>query len=156
MLCGKACMELVLSKEIADIRARYGLSLAQFGTLVGAPATSVKRWEAGVDPREQFFFQLYLVVGLIKDPDEVFYDLGRQGISLNKAQWDVFANLVKGADHSIDLAAEIGLDSPEVGQALVTGVRGLLTLIAGSFAAKNALGDKFSASLATRIATLLK
>jgi transcriptional regulator with XRE-family HTH domain len=149
-------MEIALSDEIAAIRARYGLSLAQFGSLVGAPATSVKRWEAGVDPREQFFFQLYLVVGLIKNPDEVFYDLGRQGILLEKAQWDVFAALVKGADRSIDVSAEIGLDSPEVGQALVTGIRGLLTLIAGSFAAKNALGEKVSASLATRIATLLK
>ena len=97
-------MELILSKEISGIRARYGLSLAQFGSLVGAPATSVKRWEAGVDPREQFFFQLYLVVGLIKGPDEVFYDLGRQGILLDKAQWDVFATLIKGADRSIDVA----------------------------------------------------
>ncbi|WP_419657294.1 uncharacterized protein Dvar_64290 [Desulfosarcina variabilis str. Montpellier] len=149
-------MKLELSKEIAAIRTRYGLSLAQFGSMVGAPATSVKRWEAGVDPREQFFFQLYLVVGLIKDPDEIFYDLGRQGIQLTKAQWDVFASLIKTADRSIDVASEIGLDSPEVGQALVTGVRGLLTLIAGSFAAKNELGGKVCASLATRIATLLK
>ena len=149
-------MKIVLSKEIAAIRKRYGLSLAQFGSLVGAPATSVKRWEAGVDPREQFFFQLYLVVGLIRDPEEIFYDLGRQGIVLDKSRWDVFAGLVQSADRSIDVASEIGLDSPEVGQALVTGVRGLLTLIAGSFAAKNKLGERVSAALATRIATLLK
>jgi transcriptional regulator with XRE-family HTH domain len=149
-------MQIELNKEIAAIRARYGLSLAQFGSLVGAPATSVKRWEAGVDPREQFFFQLYLVLGLIKNPDEIFYDLGRQGVQLNKSQWDVFAGLVKGADRSIDLAGDIGLDSPSVGQTLVTGVRGLLALIAGSFAAKNSLGEKISASLATRIATFLK
>ena len=149
-------MELELSKEIATIRNRYNLSLAQFGSLVGAPATSVKRWEAGVDPRKQFFFQLYLVVGLVKDPDEVFYDLGRQGIPLNQDQWKVFATLIKAADRSIDVASEIGLDSPDVGQTLVTGVRGLLTLIAGSFAAKNRLGEKISASFATRIATLLK
>jgi transcriptional regulator with XRE-family HTH domain len=149
-------MKRELGPQIAAIRARYGLSLAQFGSLVGAPATSVKRWEAGVEPREQFFFQLYLVVGLIHDPDEVFYDLGRQGILPDKDHWKVFAALVKGADRSIDAAREIGLDSPEVGQTLVTGVRGLLTLIAGSFAAKNALGEKFCASLANRIATLLK
>jgi transcriptional regulator with XRE-family HTH domain len=148
-------MEIKLSREIAAVRNRYGLSLAQFGSLVGAPATSVKRWEAGVDPREQFFFQLYLVVGLVKDPDEVYYDLGRQGIPLNKEQWDVFATLVKAADRSIDVASEIGLDSPEVGQTLVTGVRGLLTLIAGSFAAKNRLGEKVGAALSTRVATLL-
>jgi hypothetical protein len=149
-------MEVELSKEIAAIRARYGLSLAQFGSLVGAPATSVKRWEEGVAPRESFFFQLYLVVGLIKDPDEVFFDLGRQGIGLNESHWDVFATLVKSADRSIAVASEIGLDGPEVGQTLVTGVRGLLTLIAGAFAAKNELGEKVCASLATRIATLLK
>jgi transcriptional regulator with XRE-family HTH domain len=149
-------MQIELDKEIAAIRTRYGLSLAQFGSLVGAPATSVKRWEAGVDPREQFFFQLSPVLGLIKNPDEIFYDLGRQGVQLNPSQWDVFAGLVKGADRSIDVAGEIGLDSPEVGQTLVTGVRGLLTLIAGSFAAKNSLGEKISASLATRIATFLK
>ncbi len=149
-------MKIELSKEIAAMRTRYGLSLAQFGSLVGAPATSVKRWEAGVGPREPFFFQLYLVLGLIKNPDEIFYDLGRQGVSLKKSQWDVFAGLVKGADRSIEVADEIGLDSPEVGQTLITGIRGLLTLIAGSFAAKNALGEKVSASLATRIATFLK
>lgn len=149
-------MEVELRREIAVIRARYGLSLAQFGSLVGAPATSVKRWEEGVAPREPFFFQLYLVVGLIKDPDEVFYDLGRQGIGLNEAHWNVFATLVKAADRSIDVAGEIGLEAPEVGQSLVTGVRGLLTLIAGSFAAKNALGEKICGALATRIATLLK
>jgi transcriptional regulator with XRE-family HTH domain len=149
-------MELKLSEEIAAIRTRYGLSLAQFGSLAGAPATSVKRWESGVDPREQFFFQLYLVVGLIKNPDEVFYDLERQGIHINKDQWDAFATLVKASDRGIDVASEIGLDSPELGQTLVTGVRGLLTLIAGAFAAKNRLGEKVSTALATRIATLLK
>ena len=149
-------MEIELSREIAAIRSRYGLSLAQFGSLVGAPATSVKRWEEGVAPREPHFFQLYLVVGLIKDPDEVFYDLGRQGIVLNEAHWEVFATLVKSADRSIAVAPEIGLEAPDVGQTLVTGVRGLLTLIAGAFAAKNALGEKVCASLATRIATLLK
>jgi transcriptional regulator with XRE-family HTH domain len=149
-------MKTELFTQIASIRAHYGLSLAQFGSLVGAPATSVKRWEQGVDPREQFFFQLYLVIGLIEDPDEIYFDLGRQGIHLNQSHWQVFADLVKGAGRSIDVAAEIGLESPDVGQALVTGVRGLLTLIAGAFAAKTALGEKVSASLATRIATYLK
>jgi hypothetical protein len=149
-------MQIELNKEIVAVRNRFGLSLAQFGSLVGAPATSVKRWEAGVDPREQSFFQLYLVLGLIKNPDEIFYDLGRQGVQLKKSRWDVFAGLIKGADRSIDVAGEIGLDSPEVAQTLVTGVRGLLTLIAGSFAAKNSLGEKIGASLATRIATFLK
>jgi transcriptional regulator with XRE-family HTH domain len=149
-------MQTSLGKQIAAIRTRYNLSLAQFGSLVGAPATSVKRWEEGVEPRERFFFQLYLVLGLINDPDEVFFDLGRQGILLNQDHWKAFADLVKGADRSIEVSGEIGLDSPEVGPALITGVRGLLTLIAGTFAAKNALGEKFCASLATRIATLLK
>lgn len=149
-------MDNKLSDMIPAIRKRYGLSLAQFGSLVGAPAPSVKRWEEGVDPRESFFFQLYLVVGLISDPDEVFFDLGRQGVRLNKNHWDVFAALVKGADRSIDVAKEIGLDTPEVSQTLVTGVRGLLTLIAGSFAVKKALGGRVCETLATRIATLLK
>ena len=149
-------MNITLNPEIAAIRLRYGLSLAQFGSLVGAPAASVKRWEEGVAPREQFFFQLYLVIGLIKNPDDVFFDLGRQGIQLDKTRWEVFAGLVKGADRSIELAGEIGLESPEVAQTLVTGVRGLLTLIAGAFAAKNPLGNKMSANLATRIATFLK
>ena len=149
-------MEEQLHQLIPAIRARYGLSLAQFGSLVGAPAISVKRWEAGVDPREQFFFQLYLVVGLIREPDEIFFDLGRQGIRLNRGHWEVFASLVKGAAQSIDVAGEIGLEAPEVGQTLVTGVRGMLTLIAGAFAAKNALGEKISASLATRIANFLR
>jgi transcriptional regulator with XRE-family HTH domain len=144
------------NQEIAAIRSRYGLSLAQFGSLVGAPAPSVKRWEEGVAPRDSFLFQLYLVIGLIRHPDDVFFDLGRQGIRLDKSRWDVFAALVKGADRSIDLANEIGLERPDVAQTLVTGVRGLLTLIAGAFAAKNALGEKLCASLATRIATSLK
>lgn len=157
-LCKEACIEMKmeLSEQISAIRTRFGLSLAQFGTLVGVPATTVKRWEEGIAPRERFFFQLYLIVGLINNPDEVFYDLGRQGITINADHWEVFTNLVKGADRSIDLAGEIGLDSPEVAQTLVTGIRGLLTLIAGPFAAKSALGEKVSASLATRIATLLK
>ena len=145
-----------LCDEIAGIRNRYGLSLAQFGSLVGAPATSVKRWEEGVEPREQFFFQLYLVVGLVKNPDEVFFDLGRHGIKIHQSHWDVFAGLVRGADRSIDVANEIGLDTPAVADTLTTGVRGLLTIIAQSFAAKNAMGEKIAASLATRIAALLK
>ncbi len=149
-------METKLDAQISDIRMRYGLSLAQFGSLVGAPATSIKRWEEGVAPREQFFFQLHLVIGLIQSPDEIFFDLARQGVDLNKAHWDIFASLIKGAGQSIEVAGEIGLDSPEVGQTLVTGVRGLLTLIAGSFAARNALGEKLCSSLATRIAAFLK
>lgn len=147
---------MALDVEITKIRSRYGLSLAQFGSLVGAPAISVKRWEEGVDPREQFFFQLYLVAGLIRNPDEVFFDLGRQGIQLEKAHWNVFSDLIKAADRSLDVADEIGLESPEVGQTLVTGVRGLLALIAGAFAAKTPLGEKVSAAMATRIAMLLK
>lgn len=145
-----------LCDMIPAIRKRYGLSLSQFGSLVGAPATSVKRWEEGVDPREPVFFQLYLIAGLITNPDEVFFDLGRQGIRLDKNHWDVFAALVKGADRSIDVAGEIGLDRPDVAQTLVTGVRGLLTLIAGHFATKNPLGGRVCEALATRIATLLK
>jgi hypothetical protein len=149
-------MQIKLCDEILHIRNRYGLSLAQFGSLVGAPATSVKRWEEGVEPREQFFFQLYLVVGLVKNPDEVFFDLGRHGVRINPSHWDVFAGLIRGADRSIDVADEIGLDTPAVADTLTTGVRGLLTLIAQSFAAKNAMGEKIAATLATRIATLLK
>jgi hypothetical protein len=149
-------MDNKLCDMLPAVRERFGLSLAQMGSLVGAPATSVKRWEQGVDPREPVFFQLYLVLGLIRNPDDVFFDLGRQGVQLDKNHWDVFADLVKGADRSIDVAREIGLDAPEVAQTLITGIRGLLTLIAGSFAAKNALGDKMCATLATRIATFLK
>jgi len=148
-------MQTTPNQEIAAIRRRYGLSLAQFGSLVGAPATSVKRWEEGVAPRESVLFQLYLVIGLIRHPDDVYFDLGRQGIGLDKTRWDVFAALVKGADRGIELAGEIGLEAPDLAQTLVTGVRGLLALIAGAFAAKNALGDKVCASLATRIATFL-
>ena len=79
----------------------------------------------------------------------------REG-ELNKGQWDVFAALVRNAERSLEVAREIGLESPDVDQTLVTGIRGLLTLIAGAFAAKTALGEKVSATLATRIATLLK
>ena len=145
-----------LSKKIRQIRKRYQLSMAQFGSMVGAPATSVKRWEEDVKPQERFFFQIILVLGLIENPDEIFFDLGRQGIKLNKKHWDGFANLVKNVNNSLDIAKEAGLPEPEIDTALVSGIMGLLALIAGAFAVKNLLGNRLYPVLATRIANLLK
>ena len=145
-----------LSKKIKQIRERYQLSMAQFGSMVGAPATSVKRWEEDVKPQERFFFQIILVLGLIENPDEIFFDLGRQGIKLNKKHWDGFANLVKNVNNSLDIAKEAGLPEPEIDTALVSGIMGLLALIAGAFAVKNLLGNRLYPVLATKIANLLK
>ncbi|MCD6185693.1 MAG: hypothetical protein J7K84_07885 [Deltaproteobacteria bacterium] len=146
----------ILPKEIRLVREKYRLSMAQFGTMVGAPATSVKRWEEDVKPQERFFFQIILVLGLIENPDEIFFDLGRQGIKLNKKHWDGFANLVKGASNSLAVAKEAGLPEPEINSALVSGINGLLALITGAFAAKNSLGTRIYPALASKIANLLK
>ena len=143
-------------QEIKKIRGRFKLSLAQFGSLVGAPAISVKRWEQGVKPRERFIFQIVLVLGLINDPDEVYYDLGRQGIVLEKKHWEGFASLVKAAKKSLVAAKEADLPGPNVDGALVAGIFGLLSLIATAFAAKNMLGAKACSAFATRIAQFLK
>ena len=145
-----------LPKEIRRVRDKYRLSLAQFGIMVGAPATSVKRWEEDIRPQERFFFQIILVLGLIKNPDEIFFDLGRQGIQLNKKHWDGFANLVKDAGNSLDVAKEAGLPEPEIDTALVSGIKGLLALITGAFVAKNPLGARIYPVLAAKIANLLK
>ncbi len=145
-----------LSKKIKQIREKYQLSMAQFGSMVGAPATSVKRWEEDVKPQERFFFQIILVLGLIENPDEIFFDLGRQGIKLNKKHWDGFANLVKNVNNSLDIAKEAGLPEPDIDTALVSGIMGLLALIAGAFAVKNLLGNRLYPVLATKIANLLK
>ena len=130
--------------------------MAQFGSMTGAPATSVKRWEENVKPQERFFFQIILVLGLVKNSDEIFFDLGRQGIKLNKKHWDGFANLVKGATNSLDIAKEAGFPEPEINTALVSGIKGMLALIAGAFAAKNSLGNRLYPALAEKIANLLK
>jgi len=143
-------------QQISALRRRYGLSLAQMGSLVGAPAISVKRWEQGASPREPFAFQLHLVRGLIESPNDVFYDLARQGIQLNKDHWDGFAHLVEAVDGCIHVAKEAGFESPNVSEALVSGVKGLLRLIARSFAAGDELGEKASMILSTRIASILK
>ena len=145
-----------LSEEIRRVRDKYQLSMAQFGIMVGAPATSVKRWEEDVRPQERFFFQIILVLGLIENPDEIFFDLGRQGIQLNKKHWDGFANLVKGAKNSLDVAKEAGFPEPEIDSALVSGIQGLLALITGAFVAKNPLGARIYPVLAAKIANLLK
>ena len=145
-----------LHKEIKRVRKKYRLSMAQFGSMTGAPATSVKRWEENVKPQERFFFQIILVLGLVKNSDEIFFDLGRQGIQLNKKHWDGFANLVKGATNSLDIAKEAGLPEPEINTALVSGIKGMLALIAGAFAAKNSLGNRLYPALAEKIANLLK
>ncbi|MBL0717500.1 MAG: hypothetical protein JJV89_05575 [Desulfosarcina sp.] len=145
-----------LHKEIRRVRKKYRLSMAQFGSMTGAPATSVKRWEENVKPQERFFFQIILVLGLVKNSDEIFFDLGRQGIQLNKKHWDGFANLVKGATNSLDVAKEAGLPEPEINTALVSGIKGMLALIAGAFAAKNSLGNRLYPALAEKIANLLK
>ena len=143
-------------QEIKKVRNRFKLSLAQFGSLVGAPAITVKRWEQGVKPQERFVFQTVLVLGLINDPDEIFFDLGRQGIVLDKKHWEGFAGLVKAAQKSLVTAKETNLPEPDVDGTLVAGVSGLLSLIATAFAAKNTLGAKASTSFATRIAQFLK
>ncbi|MEA2059673.1 MAG: helix-turn-helix domain-containing protein [Thermodesulfobacteriota bacterium] len=143
-------------QKIAAVRKRFNLSLAQFGSLVGVSAVTVKRWENGVKPQKHFLFQTVLVLGLINDPDEVFFDLGRQGILIDEKHWEGFASLIKAAQKSIDTAEETNLPAPDVGNALVAGVSGLLSLIASAFAAKNKLGEKASASFATRIAQFLK
>jgi len=145
-----------LHRKIRLIREKYHLSMAQFGSMTGAPATSVKRWEEDVRPQERFFFQIILVLGLIENPDEIFFDLGRQGIKLNKKHWDGFANLVKDASNSLDVAKEAGLPEPKINTALVSGIKGLLALIAGAFAAKNQLGNRLYPALASKIANLLK
>ncbi|MCD4718534.1 MAG: helix-turn-helix transcriptional regulator [Desulfobacula sp.] len=143
-------------REIKKERERFKLSLAQFGSLVGAPAVSVKRWEQGVKPQERFVFQIVLVLGLINDPDEIFFDLGRQGIVLDEKHWEGFASLVKAAKKSLAAAKETGLPEPDVAGALVAGIFGLLSLIATAFATKNMLGAKACSSFATRIAQFLK
>jgi len=145
-----------LSKEIKETRKKYRLSLAQFGAMVGAPATSIKRWEEEVTPQERFVFQIVLVLGLIKNPDEIFFDLGRQGVKFNKKHWDGFANLIKSANVGLNAAKEAHLPEPEIAGALVSGIKGLLALITGSFVAKNPLGARVYPELATRIANLLK
>lgn len=149
-------MRAQLDTEIKKIRKRFNLSLAQFGSLVGAPAVSVKRWEQGVKPQERFVFQTILVLGLINDPDEIFYDLGRQGIVLNEKYWESFASLVKGSEQSIVTAKEVDLPKPDVDGALVAGISGLLGLIASAFATDKMPGAKARFSFATRIAEFLK
>lgn len=149
-------MQDQLSQEIIETRKRFNLSLAQFGSFVGAPAVSVKRWEQGVKPQERFIFQIILVLGLINDPNEIFFDLGRQGIMLNKNHWEGFAGLVKAAKRSLLTAEETDLPLPDVGGTLVAGISGLLSLIASAFAAKNKLGTKARTSFATRVAQFLK
>ena len=145
-----------LNIEIKKIRKRFGLSLAQFGSMLDAPAITVKRWEQGRKPQDRFLFQTILILGLINDCEGVYYDLGRQGVVLDKKHWDGFAALVIGAKNSIETASEVGLPEPRVDGALVSGVMGLLGLIATAFAAKNELGAKAGSSFATRIAAFLK
>jgi len=142
--------------EIKEIREKYDLSLGQFGSLVGAPAISVKRWEEGIKPQERFFYQTILVIGLMGDSTEIFYDLGRQGIVLNKDHWDGFAGLITGAEKSISTAMELGFEKPKVDAAVVSGIKGLLRLIAAAFTSDNPLGTKASSSFETRIAGFLK
>lgn len=142
--------------EIKKLREQFGLSLAQFGSMVGAPAITVKRWEEGRKPQKRFLFQTVLVLGLINDCRGVYYDLGRQGVILESKHWEGFENLIKGAKKSIETAREVGLPEPKVDGALVSGVMGLLGLIATSFAAKNELGVKASTRFATGIAEFLK
>lgn len=141
--------------EIKKVRERFGLSLAQFGSLVGAPAITVKRWEEGRSPQRRFLFQTVLVLGLIEDHQAVYFDLGRQGIILNKKHWDGFAGLVTSARDSIETAKELGFATPKVDGTLVSGIMGLLSLIATAFAAKNEIGARASSSFATRIAEFL-
>ena len=144
-----------LDKEIKQIRKRFGLSLAQFGSLVGAPAITVKRWEEGRSPQKRFVFQTILVLGLIDDAQAVYFDLGRQGIKLSKEHWDSFSGLVTSAQKSIDTAKELGFAPPKVDDTLVSGVMGLLSLISTAFAAENNIGARMSSSIATRIAEFL-
>ena len=114
---------------IKSLREKYNLSLAQFGTMVGAPATSVKRWEEGLKPNERFVAQIILVAGLINVPDSIYYDLGRQGLNINKKHWDSFSSLIKSTKESLEIATELGVKSFEISSAVVSGVKGLLALI---------------------------
>ena len=109
-------------QEIKKVRERFKLSLAQFGSLVGAPAITVKRWEQGVKPQERFVFQTVLVLGLINDPDEVFFDLGRQGIVLDKKTLGgICRSYQSGTQKSLVTAEETNLPEPDVDGALVAG-----------------------------------
>ncbi len=145
-----------LKNEMTQLKTDYNLSLAQFGAMVGASAVSVKRWMEGVKPQEPYAFQIVLVLGLINDPEEVYYDLGRQGIEIQKTDWDGFAGLIDSAKRSIAVAAELGLPAPEINMAMVSGVKGLLSLIALKLAAGNPIGARFTSSLTTRVADFLK
>ena len=145
-----------IHEQIKEIRQRYDISLGQFGSLVGAPAISVKRWEEGIKPQERFFYQTILVIGLIKDSTEVFFDLGRQGIILDKNDWDGFAGLIKGSKDAVLISDKLGFPKPKVNNALVSGIKGLLRLIARSFTSDNSFGLKASSSFETQIAGFLK
>ena len=149
-----------LSNEIKEVMDKYGLSLAQFGSMVGAPATSVKRWREGVQPQKRYLYQITLVLGLIRDPYDVFFDLKRAGQVPNnntiEKYWDVFASLIKGIQESYTAAIEYGLPKPEVGSALVSGVQGLLSLIASEYTSRDQFKIKAFQILASKIGSLLK
>jgi hypothetical protein len=145
-----------LADEINRVLWTYGLSLAQFGAMVGAPAPSVKRWREGVQPQERYLFQIILVLGLIKNAESVFFDLGRQGLKPQPTHWESFAMLIEGAKKSMAAAEEAGLPTPDVSAAIVSGVKGLLALIAGAFTSKHPLGGRIKSELATRIGNFLK
>ncbi|PIE74564.1 MAG: hypothetical protein CSA18_04245 [Deltaproteobacteria bacterium] len=149
-------MDKPINTMIIEIRDKYGLSLAQFGSLVGAPAISVKRWEEGMKPQDRFFYQTMLVIGLITDNTEIFYDLGRHGIILDKNHWDCFANLITISEKAIETSQKLGFAKPKVNDAVVSGIKGLLALIARTFTSKNYPGLKASSSFETKIAEFLR
>ena len=101
--------------------------------MTDSPATSVKRWEEGVSPQKVHLNKIVLVLGLGRDPDSIYYQLGRDGISIEKKHWDAFSGLIKSANNSIMTTKVKNLPNDTIDGitgAIVAGTNGLLALIA--------------------------
>jgi DNA-binding XRE family transcriptional regulator len=130
-----------VSEKIKAARQKNQLSLSQFGKLVGVPGSTIKRWEEGVEPRDAHRSQIVLVISLLLDPEMVYSELGRQGIRIDKKQWDSFAALIKGMEDSNTVSAEAKITLPgDNGFTIVRAVSGLMLLIAKHYLPRIPLG----------------
>ena len=129
------------SQNIKSVRKKYHLSLSEFGKLVGVPASTIKRWEEGMEPRKSHEQQISFIVSLISNPDMVYAELARHGYKIDKGSWDSFTSLMKAIEDTAAAAADEKIViSGKVGSTVVIAVSGLLALIAKAYLPRMALG----------------
>lgn len=118
-----------LSTALNAFRQAYSLSLGQVGQVVGVPASTVKRWEEGVRPRDEHFILAALTIGLADSPRAVLRDLQLQGVEPDVEQWSAFAAIVDGVRAVLGRPDAPGVDRAKMAAAMSGGLKGLMTLI---------------------------